>query len=278
MCKSGSYLLGFVCNSSAAAGAAGAAVNPQASTANGMLSNGTPRIYRDSEDPSQRISCIDTGSVNEEEYVHYSSEHRFPSFSDFYNFNNRNANLTGLNESNRASVTDTPTLSAMAVATCSSVRPLMTNPITSNAHNLSLSAAASSSTAQTTLASSSNFGTPIASTHQMPPSSLPFGQFKFTNGGPTTLAGQTISAMVNSNTIASSTRPPAAVEEESSTSYVTMYQSNVDEDGDPVDGPLRCTRTTVLNSSTETGPSSHTVVQMQPGNGRGVLNCKPVYI
>lgn len=301
MCKSGSYLLGFVCNSSAAAAtgapASATAVHPQSSTANGMLANGTPRIFRDSEDPSQRISCIDTGSVNDDEYVHYSSQNRFPSFSDFYNFNNRNANLSSLNDSsdagptndaqNASLTTSTIVASINAPPAASSARlPPMasTNSTVSPSHlsnGLTNAAVSGCSSALTTLASSSDFGTPIACTHQLPSlNHLPFGQpFKFMNGsGGIPLTSQTISSLVNSNT-SLARRSPA---EEQQSTYVHMYQSNVDEDGDPVDGPLRCTRTTVLNAgSTESGPSSssaHTVVQMQQQPGRGVLNCKPVYI
>ena len=265
MCKSGSYLLGFVCNSNAAA--TGAPAGQTASTANGMLSNGTPRIYRDSEDPSQRISCIDTGSVNEDEYVHYSSENRFPSFSDFYNFNNRSVLNDRAGDGQTASPS-APTTTTVTTSNCAHSGP----------GSVALAAAVSecsSAAASTALASSSDFGAQSASSTHQPPSSasLPFGQFKFPNGVGSPLTGQTISALASS--MASSARAPA--EEESST-YVHMYQSNLDEDGDPVDGPLRCTRTTVLN--TESGPSlsSQTVVQMQPGNGRSALSCKPVYI
>lgn len=351
MCKSGSYLLGFVCNSSTAANQS---TNPtqQATNNNGMLQNGTPRIYRDSENPGQRISCINTQeassvSLNDDEYVHYSSVdmtselgNRFHSFSDFYNFNNRNANPTNEPSStvscsttntihtvtsnnstttmpsivvtsnvSSSTISNLPTTSNSQSATLPTMLNMNLTNNLSNLNNLTHNIITTGIPSLTTLATSSTFGTSITST-QLQSSNLASNQaqakeqsankslferanpFKSINGTLTSALtnGSTSSSIIssNTNTISNSIANPTSSASNSTNvhssiadenTYVHMYQSNVDEDGDPMDGPLKCTRTTVINN-TESGPNStsHTVVQMNRNASERLVNCKPVYI
>lgn len=334
MCKSGSYLLGFVCNSSNVS-----ANQSNAATNAGMLANGTPRFYRDADNPTNRISCIDTQdegssfSLNDDEYVHYSSvemnnelENGFHSFSDFYNFNNRSTNQIdsnignnlNVNQPNNHSNSANPSTIVNNNNLATAVIPVTTSIATNQFNNQATTQSVSSSFVQPlnssiSLLTTSNVNQVTSSSSNsatFPTTfsniSLPIASSSMENNtNDLRLIASNLEALKNINGSKEQTSRSAferantfdctpsingncnIKSNEDESTFVHMYQSNVDEDGDPVDGPLRCTRKTLMCSSESSQASSssssnnNTIVQMNRNIGDCVLsslNCKPVYI